>query len=143
MKIDCLLGSSRNEFSIEIPDMHLRKCEINPRAFPWRLSELDATVSVLNGVVIFNELKAVHGLSEIRSTGSFGSNIDGWQLHFDKLEVDDLFPDHEFMAALPNEFRQLMESMKIEAPASVSGRLNLAGDYRDQSVEADWAAKIV
>lgn len=141
VKIDWLTGE---QMFVEIPLMELKKCEINPLAFPWRLSDLDATVTVSReGVVSFENLKAQHDLSHIETSGYFVSRNNFWQLKFDHLIIDDLFPDHEFMAALPDEFRQLMESMKIEDPASVSGSLELRGDHQGEMIEAEWNAEVV
>ncbi len=144
VEIDGLLGGRTDELQVEIPWMKLRQCEIYPRAFPWRISQLDASVRVdREGAVQFDNVKATHELCGIKAEGSFRSFEDIWQLRFKRLVVDDLTPDHEFKSALPVEFRKLLESMKIEDPASLAGTLEFKGDHLGKTVTAAWDATLV
>ncbi len=144
VEIDGLIGKEESTLQVEIPWMKLNRCELKPTAFPWRISQLDATVRVSReGAVRFENLKAVHGLSHIEADGSFSTHPDYWQLKFDQLVVDDLSPDHEFKAALPDDFRSLLESMKIEAPLSGSGKVEFKGDHQGKVVTAAWDASLV
>ena len=144
IEIDGLLGEHNKSLQVEIPWMKLNQCEITPTAFPWLLSQLDATVRVdKNGAVRFDNVKAVHELSRIETKGSFNSREDYWQLKFDQIVVDDLSPNHEFKEAIPEEFRKLLESMKIEDSASLAGTLEFKGDHQGKVVTAAWDATLV
>ncbi len=144
VEIDGLLNAREDRMSIEIPWMKLKKCSIHPKAFPWRLSEVDATVRIdRKGAVSFKNVKATHNLSSIEAEGTFNSYDNIWQLTFAQLNVDDLSPDHEFMAALPEEFRKLLESMKIEEPVSLSGTIQFKGDHQGKVVTAAWDTTVV
>lgn len=136
--------SGQNRAEVEIPLMKLQDCEINPTIYPWRISGINSTVSIgRNLVVAFENLKAHHDQCQIETSGVFTPHPDHWQLRFNRMVLDDLLPDHEFRAAQPEAFKNLMDMVKMHQPASLSGMLELKGDYAGQVVTAAWDTTMV
>ncbi len=136
--------SGQNRAEVEIPLMKLQDCEIHPTVYPWRISNIHSTVTIdKNMVVGFENLKARHDQCQIETSGSFTPHRDHWQLRFTRLILDDLLPDHEFLAAQPLPFKNLMELVKVHQPASLNGMLELKGDYAGQVVTAAWETTTV
>ena len=134
--------SGTDKAQVEIPLMKLQNCEIMPTVFPWRISEIDATLAIgRDGVVAFENLKASHDQCSLSTTGTFSPHEKYWQLRFENLVLDDLFPNHELLAALPVSFRRLLESLKLQRPVSLAGKLEFKGDYRGEVVTAAWDAE--
>lgn len=127
---------------VDIPLINLRQCEIMPTVFPWRITDINATMAVgHDGSVAFENLKARHDQCRLMTTGSFTPHQNYWQLRFDKLVLDDLYPNHELLTALPRTFRTLLESLRLQRPASLAGVLEFKGDYAGEVVTAAWDAK--
>ncbi|MFN3160289.1 MAG: hypothetical protein ACE37I_13310 [Rubinisphaera brasiliensis] len=136
--------SGQESVKVDVPLMKLHNCEFNPTVFPWRMSDIEATVAInSDGTVAFENLKAKHDQSRIETSGTFALRENYWQLRFEKLIVDDLFPDQELLAALPKTTRQLLESTQLQHPCSVTGMLEFKGDYEGEVVTAAWDTKVV
>jgi len=128
----------------EIPLMKLKNCEINPTAFPYRLTELESTVTVgRDHSVAFQNLTARHDQCRIETSGSFTPHAGYWQLRFEHIDVDDLFPNHEFLAALPGRMREILETARLRDPVSLAGQVEFKGDYTGSSVTAAWDGQVV
>jgi len=142
VNIDWLSGSEN--VNVDVPLMKLHNCEVTPTVFPWRMSEIEATVAISrDGTVAFENLKAKHDQSRLETSGTFSLRENYWQLRFEKLIIDDLFPDQELLAAVPQHTRKLLESSQLQDPCSVTGMLEFKGDFEGDVVTAAWDTKVV
>ncbi|MBV08077.1 hypothetical protein [Rubinisphaera sp.] len=141
LKIDWTTGQ---QVEVDVPLMKLKNCEINPTVMPWRLMDLEGTVTVnREHTVAFENLKARHDQCVIETSGSFIPRKDFWQLRFDQIDADDLTPSHEFMAAIPKNLRDLLVSVKLKDPVSLSGQVEFKGDYAGRTITAAWDSRAV
>ena len=129
---------------VQMPLVTLQQCEIRPDVFPWRLTDINATATVgSQGVISFENLTAKHNLTELKASGHFAPLPRIWELRFDKIVVDDLVPDHEFLQALPPEFRTQLAASKLREPVSLAGMLEFKGTYNSDVITSAWDLKCV
>ncbi|REK07901.1 MAG: hypothetical protein DWQ37_20890 [Planctomycetota bacterium] len=98
---------------------------IEPVNFPYRMRLLSGWVDYCNGHADLHQFHAVHGQTQMRTSGSADVGADGsWELRLHDLSVDRLRlggDDHELIAALPPALRRAVASLKPTAPINLIG----------------------
>ncbi|MCA8987172.1 MAG: hypothetical protein KDA78_06005 [Planctomycetaceae bacterium] len=141
LKLDWTSGGP---VAVEIPLLTLHNCEVTPQLMPWRLAGVNGTVNVgRDGSVAFENIQARHDDCHVEASGSFLPLKDYWQLRFDELDADDLLPNSQFLAALPDQVRDLIKSVHLQDPVSLSGQVEFKGNYPGDILTAAWDMRVV
>ena len=103
---------------------------IEPVRFPYRLDRVQGDIDYRDGHVDFRNCKAEHGPAtmpvKIAADGCCDFQRDGrWQVHFEKLTVDQLRADRELNQALPERLKKAMAELNPTGAMNLRGSFNL------------------
>jgi len=107
----------------------LKDVELKLRAFPYRISNTAGVVTILPGRAIFENLRGVHGKTDISASGQVHLGGDGFGLDV-QVNATDVPLDKDFREALPANFRGVWDRLepKGRADMALSLRRNLPED---------------
>jgi hypothetical protein len=117
---------------------------IQPRAFPYRIDDVQGVLRYTNNRVSFAELSGRHGAVRLASGGELVADKNRWKLQFTGLKVDRLRfgpngGDAELWLALPPALRERLEALDL------AGVMNMRGDFAigaelvpGSTVETEW-----
>ncbi|TWT31603.1 hypothetical protein Enr8_35250 [Blastopirellula retiformator] len=117
-----------------------RTISIEPRSFPWLMDEVVGSVQYRRGIVQFLGLTARHGNVQI-ATGGDGQELpDGrWQLRFQDVQVDRLYPERDLLTALPASLSASVRRLKPSTPVNMRGAFTLIGGANENAPpDAYW-----
>jgi hypothetical protein len=117
------------------------RCSLEPVRFPYRLENVQGIFTYGNGRVTFERFSAWHGnVIKVACNGACSFQPDGgWQLRLDRLSVDRLRMDREFMQALPPQLKKGLSELNETGPMSLQGSLLLGhGANPTEPTTAQW-----
>jgi hypothetical protein len=102
-------------------------CSLEPVQFPYRLDNVQGVFSYGNGKVTFERFSAWHGAVKLACNGACSFRPDGaWQLKLDRVAVDRLRLDRQFMQILPQQLRKNLGELNATGPISLHGGVVVA-----------------
>jgi hypothetical protein len=103
-----------------------REVSMAPQALPYRLGITRGTVRMRGDEVTISDIDGYHGASRVSAEGTCKRRADGrWQLDIELLTGSRLRPDHELIAALPDEIRGGFSKLQLREPVSLRGTTQL------------------
>lgn len=117
-----------------------RTISIEPRSFPWLMDEVVGAVHFRRGVVQLLGVTARHGNVQIATGGDCQELPDGrWQLRFQDVQVDRLFPERDLLTALPPSLSASVRRLKPSTPVNMRGAFTLVGGAQENTPpDAYW-----
>jgi hypothetical protein len=102
-------------------------CSIEPVQFPYRIENVQGVFTYASGRLAIERFSGWHGPVKMACNGacSFQPN-GGWQLRLDRLSVDRLRMDREFMQALPPQLKKGLGELNATGPMSLQGSMLMA-----------------
>jgi len=104
-----------------------RSITIKPAWLRYRMDNVVGTVRFHNGVMELQNIRAVHGETDVRLSGRVDTDAGGWRVQLDQLHIDRLTADHELITALPHALGQAIDKLNLDAPVNMSGRMEMVG----------------
>ena len=132
MTVRYVSGQPRPQVSFWLkPRTGATNTSIEPAVFRYRMENLQGAVRFNDGQVMIEDLRAQHGRTQLTTRGG-GCDCapDGqWRLRLENLTVDRLRldTDNEFVAALPERPRKVIQQLDPRGPLMLSGRIDFAG----------------
>ena len=113
---------------------------INPTTFPYRIDNVNGSITVSNDQIRIEQLRGNHGKVTLTTSGLAKVSRQGpWQMTFSPLAVDRLRIDNEVIAALPPTMRRMLDRLQLSGPISLGGSLMFAGNARSAAAtRAEW-----
>ncbi|HEV3340848.1 MAG TPA: AsmA-like C-terminal domain-containing protein [Pirellulales bacterium] len=113
---------------------------IEPAYFPYKLEKLRGVFTYQQGRVTLKEMHAEHRTTRLSAEGKcLLDGEGGWQLHFDRLEVDRLRADRELLSALSGGLKRTVTGLQPRGAMSLHGKLVLASNGQSPSgLAAQW-----
>ncbi|MFI4876825.1 MAG: AsmA-like C-terminal domain-containing protein [Blastopirellula sp. JB062] len=109
-----------------------RTISIEPRSFPWLMDEVVGTIHFRRGIVQLLGVTARHGNVQISTGGDCQELPDGrWQLRFQDVQVDRLFPERDLLTALPASLAASVRRLKPSTPVNMRGAFTLIGGAQE------------
>ncbi len=125
---------------IALQNFQLRDSEIQLKSFPYRISNIAATLQFIPGImrddspddrVIISAFEGVHRQTRINASGFADIHPAGdWSLRLESMDVAAIQPDDEFREALPPRLREIVECLDPQQTVSLHGMLHLRGTGR-------------
>ncbi|MCC9604795.1 AsmA-like C-terminal domain-containing protein [Blastopirellula sp. JC732] len=117
-----------------------RTISIEPRSFPWLMDEVVGAIQYRRGVVHLLGVTARHGNVQIATGGDCQELPDGrWQLRFQDVQVDRLFPERDLLTALPANLAASVRRLKPSTPVNMRGAFTLIGGAQENAPpDAYW-----
>ncbi|EAQ81267.1 AsmA-like C-terminal domain-containing protein [Blastopirellula marina] len=117
-----------------------RTISIEPRSFPWLMDDVVGAVHFRRGVVQLLGVTARHGNVQIATGGDCQELPDGrWQLRFQDVQVDRLFPERDLLTALPASLAASVRRLKPSTPVNMRGAFTLVGGAEENAPpDAYW-----
>ena len=101
-------------------------CSLEPVQFPYRLENVQGVFTYGGGRLTFERFSAWHGPVKMACNGTCSFQPDGgWQLRLDRLSVDRLRMDRQFMQALPPQLKKGLGELNATGPMSLQGSIVL------------------
>ena len=115
-------------------------CSLEPVQFPYRLENVQGVFTYGSGRVTFERFSAWHGPVKMACNGTCSFQPDGgWQLRLDRLSVDRLRMDRQFMQALPPQLKKGLGELNATGPMSLQGSIVLArGANPAEPMTSQW-----
>ncbi len=115
-------------------------CSFEPVRFPYRMENVQGVFTYRSGQVAFERFSAWHGPVKMACNGTCSFQPDGgWQLRLDRLSVDRLRMDRQFMQALPLQLKKGLGELNATGPMSLQGNLVLArGPNPAEPMTSQW-----
>ena len=102
-------------------------CSLEPVQFPYRLENVQGVFTYGSGRVTFDRFSAWHGPVKLACNGNCSFQPDGgWQLRLDRLAVDRLRLDRQFMQTLPPQVKKQLGELNATGPISLQGSVLVA-----------------
>jgi hypothetical protein len=99
-------------------------CSLEPEQFP--LEKVQGVFTYDSGGMKFERFTALHGLVKLACNGNCTFRPDGgWQLTLDRLTVDHLRLDRQFMQLLPAQLKKNLGELNATGPISLRGKGNV------------------
>ncbi len=113
---------------------------IEPLYFPYKLDKLRGVFTYEQGLVTLEGMHAEHRATRLSGEGRcLLDGEGGWQLHFDRLEVDRLRADRDLISALNGGLKRTVTSLQPRGTMNLHGKLVLASSGQSPSgVAAQW-----
>lgn len=113
---------------------------IEPTYFPYRLEKLRGVFKYHQGRVTLEKVRAEHRSTKLSAVGKcLLDGEGGWQLRFDRLEVDRLKADRDLIQALNGGLKKVVTDLGPRGPMNVRGKLVLAsGGQSSAGLTAQW-----
>lgn len=97
---------------------------LEPAQFPYSLENVQGVFTYGSGGITFEHFNAWHGPVKLACNGSCSFHPDGgWQLQLDRLVVDRLRLDRQFMQILPPQLKKNLGELNATGPISVKGNV--------------------
>ena len=115
-------------------------CSLEPVQFPYRFENVQGVFTYSRGCVTFERCSAWHGPVKLACSGTCSFQPSGgWELRMDRLSVDRLRMDREFMQALPLQLKKGLGELNATGPMSLQGAILLArGPNPSEPVTSRW-----
>jgi hypothetical protein len=95
-------------------------CSLEPSQFPYRLDNVQGLFTYDGGRLSFERFRASHGLVKLACSGTCSFQPDGgWQLQLDRVTVDRLRLDRQFMQILPEQLKKNLGELNVTGPISL------------------------
>jgi len=119
-------------------------CSLEPLYFPCRVENVQGVFTYGSGRVTFDRFSAWHGPVKMACNGIGSFQPDGgWQLRLDRLSVDRLRVDRQFMQALPPQLKKGLGELNATGPMSLQGSILLArGANPAEPMTSQWNLKV-
>ncbi|HWB12251.1 MAG TPA: AsmA-like C-terminal domain-containing protein [Pirellulales bacterium] len=113
---------------------------IEPLYFPYRLEKLRGVFTYEQGQVTLTGMRAEHRTTRLSGQGKcLLDGEGGWQLHFDRLEVDRLRADRDLISALSGGLKRAVTALQPRGAMNLRGELTLASNGQSASgLTARW-----
>ena len=117
---------------------------IEPTYFPYKLEKLRGVFKYHQGEVMLKDVRAEHRTTKLSAMGKcLLDGEGGWQLHFDRLEVDRLKADRDLIQALSGRLKKVVADLQPRGPMNVRGKLMLASsDQSPTGLTTQWDVDI-
>ncbi len=117
-------------------------CSLEPVQFPYGLENVQGVFTYGGGRLSFERFSAWHGPVKLACNGTCSFQPDGgWQLRLDRVTVDRLRLDRQFMQILPPQLKKNLGELNVTGPISLhdgSMVVDRAGDPKKPTV-AKWS----
>ncbi len=113
---------------------------IFPRAFPYRLNQVEGEIRYRNGTIELTKVKAFHGPSEFQAAGFCQMGGDGsWRFQLSQLNTKNLTLDRDLVSAFPDELAAGIAPLNLRGPLALDGAVELRkGPAVDDPVSSNW-----
>jgi hypothetical protein len=113
---------------------------IEPLYFPYRLEKLHGVFTYEQGRVTLAGMRAEHRATRLSGEGKcLLDGEGGWELHFDRLEVDRLRADRDLISALSGGLKRAVTALQPRGAMNLRGELTLASTGQSASgLAAQW-----
>jgi hypothetical protein len=113
---------------------------IEPSYFPYRLEKLRGVFKYHQGRVTLERVRAEHRTTRLAAEGEcLLDGEGGWQLHFERLEVDRLKADRDLIQALNGGLKKAITDLQPSGSMNLRGKLLLASSGQSASgMSAQW-----
>ncbi len=102
-------------------------CSFEPVHFPYRIENVQGVFTYSSGRLTFDRFSAWHGPVKMACNGLCSFQPDGgWQLRLDRLSVDRLRMERQFVQALPPQLKKALGELNVTGPMSLNGNIVLA-----------------
>ena len=99
-----------------------KSCSLEPVQCPYLLDNVQGIFSYRSGGMTFEHFSAWHGLVKLACNGWCSFRPDGgWQLQIDRLAIDRLRLDRQFMQILPQQLKKNLGELNATGPISLQG----------------------
>lgn len=117
---------------------------IEPTYFPYRLDKLRGAFRYEKGKVTLEDVRAEHRGTRLSASGEcLLDGEGGWQLLFERLEVDRLRADRDLTQALNGRLKQAVTELAPRGAVNLRGKLSLASSGRGPApLTAQWNVSI-
>jgi len=115
-------------------------CSLEPDHFPYRLENVQGVFTYGSGQVSFERASASHGPMKLACSGTCSFQPDGgWQFRLDRLAVDHLRLDRQFMQVMPPQYKKSLGELNATGPISVQGNVVVThGAQPGQPIISQW-----
>jgi len=110
-----------NSLDVEVrAEPRSETCSLEPVQFPYRLENVQGIFKYSGGRMTFERFSAWHGAVKMACNGACIFQPDGgWQLGLERLSVDLLRMDRQFMQALPLQLKKKLGELNATGPMSL------------------------
>lgn len=117
---------------------------IEPSYFPYRLERLRGEFKYHQGRVTLRKVRAEHRGTRLAAEGEcLLDGEGGWQLRFERLEVDRLRADRDLTQALSGGLKKAISDLQPRGPVNVRGMLVLSSSGQSAAgMSAQWNVSI-
>ncbi|HVX16378.1 MAG TPA: AsmA-like C-terminal region-containing protein [Pirellulales bacterium] len=117
---------------------------IEPTYFPYRVEKLRGVFKYHQGRVTLQKVRGEHRTTKLAAEGEcLLDGEGGWQLHFERLEVDRLKADRDLVQALNGRLKKAVTDLQPRGTMNLRGELTLASNGQSSSeMTAQWNVQI-
>ncbi len=114
-------------------------CSLEPVQFPYRLENVQGVFTYGGGRLSFERFSAWHGAVKMGCNGACSFQPDGgWQLRLDRITVDGLRLDRQFMQFLPPQLKKNLGELNATGRISLPDGSLVVTRSGDPAKPADW-----
>jgi len=115
---------------------------IEPVSFPYRMQKLKGCIHYRDGHVELEQMKAVHGTTQMTTDGSCDFLPNGsWRLQLKRLEVERFRlqgADQDLVAALPEALRHAICELRPTGTLKLKGNLDFVKQSPTSPLKTNW-----
>jgi hypothetical protein len=121
-----------------------RSLRLAPKAFPYRLIDVDCRISYSPGLVLIEKASGLNGGSRIALKGKCEPQQDGrWKASVEWLPQTRLIVESQLLKALPKSIRESLVKIDFRGPISILGQSQvLFAGRQNESIATSWNCQI-
>ncbi|MDA0833799.1 MAG: hypothetical protein O2955_08955 [Planctomycetota bacterium] len=120
---------------ITLPTVEVTNGSLRLESFKYPLEQVRSKFRYNDGLVHFHSFSGRHDDTLVRAKGMMRLMDDGgWNLHLEPFFVDDLLPGRSFRRALSPALKQAVDSVDLQQPLSMSGKVTFEQKVEDETL---------
>ncbi|HVA50019.1 MAG TPA: AsmA-like C-terminal region-containing protein [Pirellulales bacterium] len=145
--LHCAAGQRKPEVAVTLQPLYgsdgNTAVSIEPTHFPYRLEKFRGIFRYEKGKVTLENVRAEHRGTRLSAAGEcLLDGEGGWQLVFQRLEVERLRADRDLVQALSGGLKRAVTELSPRGPVNVRGTLGLANNGRTTGLTAQWNVSV-
>ncbi|OYV93119.1 MAG: hypothetical protein B7Z73_03840 [Planctomycetia bacterium 21-64-5] len=145
--LHCPAGQRKPEVAVTLQPLYgsdgNTAVSIEPTHFPYRLEKVRGIFRYEKGKVTLENVRAEHRGTRLSAAAEcLLDGEGGWQLVFQRLEVERLRADRDLVQALSGGLKRAVTELSPRGPMNVRGTLGLANNGRSTGLTAQWNVSV-
>ena len=119
-----------------------RAISVEPQWLPYRWESVTGDFRFVDGRVELRNVAGRHGSVSFRLGGTCRFDRYGrWQVHLNRISLDQVVLDPPFLRALPPTLARTLETLRIDGTLGLDGTMSLQGQPSGEP-DADWNVRV-